>query len=150
MRKVPCCDKQRQCNIWTSAVSMQGVKLISSSYFFREISRMSLLIAAESWFRLQITLDLSEFNGNVMTRNNGAHQCSPYYQGIQKWLFLYVQTWQDRVYLVSTFQPINGTSKTCNTVCLNLFIANFKESELGLKGLQEKGSFQSDKLDWTT
>ena len=92
MRKVPCCDKQRQCNIWTSAVSMQGVKLISSSYFFREILRMSLLIAAESWFRLQITLDLSEFNGNVMTRNNGAHQCSPYDPGIQKWPCFFVQT----------------------------------------------------------
>ena len=30
------------------------------------------------------TLDLSEFNVNVMTGNNGAHQRSPYDPGIQK------------------------------------------------------------------
>ena len=30
------------------------------------------------------TMDLSEFNVNVMTRNNGEHQCSPYDPGIQK------------------------------------------------------------------
>ena len=33
---------------------------------------------------LRPTLDLSEFNVNVMTRNNGAHQRSPYDPGIQK------------------------------------------------------------------
>ena len=31
------------------------------------------------------TLDLSEFNVNVMTRNNGAHQRSPYGPGTQKY-----------------------------------------------------------------
>ena len=31
-----------------------------------------------------LTLDLSEFNVNVMTGNNGAHQRSPYDPGIQK------------------------------------------------------------------
>ena len=30
------------------------------------------------------TLDLSEFNVNVMTGNNGVHQHSPYDPGIQK------------------------------------------------------------------
>ena len=30
------------------------------------------------------TMDLSEFNVNVMTRNKGEHQCSPYDPGIQK------------------------------------------------------------------
>ena len=39
-----------------------------------------------------ITLDISEFNVNVMTRNNGAHQRSPYDQGIQKWPFFLFQT----------------------------------------------------------
>ena len=31
-----------------------------------------------------LTLDLSEFNVNVMTGNNGVHQRSPYNPGIQK------------------------------------------------------------------
>ena len=30
------------------------------------------------------TLDILEFNANVMTGNNGAHQRSPYDPGIQK------------------------------------------------------------------
>ena len=38
------------------------------------------------------TLDLSEFNVNVMTGNNGAHQRTPYDPGIQKWPFFFVQT----------------------------------------------------------
>ena len=38
------------------------------------------------------TLDLSEFNVNVMTGNNGAHQRSPYDPGIQKWPFFFVPT----------------------------------------------------------
>ena len=38
------------------------------------------------------TLDLSEFNVDVMTRNNGAHQRSPYGPGIQKWPFFLFHT----------------------------------------------------------
>ena len=38
------------------------------------------------------TMDLSEFNVNVMTRNNGAHQRSPYGPGIQKQPFFLFQT----------------------------------------------------------
>ena len=38
------------------------------------------------------TLDLSEFNVDVMTGNNGAHQRSPNDPGTQKWPFFYVQT----------------------------------------------------------
>ena len=38
------------------------------------------------------TLDLSEFNVNVMTGNNGAHQRSPYDPVIRKWPFFFVQT----------------------------------------------------------
>ena len=38
------------------------------------------------------TLDLSEFNVNVMTGNNEAYQRSPYYPVIQKGPFFYVQT----------------------------------------------------------
>ena len=38
------------------------------------------------------TMDLSEFNVNVMTRNNGAYQRSPYDPVIQKWPFFFVQT----------------------------------------------------------
>ena len=34
------------------------------------------------------TMDLSEFNVNVMTQSNGEHQSSPYDPGIQKWPFL--------------------------------------------------------------
>ena len=37
-----------------------------------------------SWKRYTNTLDLSEFNVNVMTGNNGAHQRSPYDPRIQK------------------------------------------------------------------
>ena len=36
--------------------------------------------------------DLSEFNVNVMTGNNGAHQRSPHDPGIQKLPFFFVQT----------------------------------------------------------
>ena len=38
------------------------------------------------------TLDLSEFNVNVMTGNNEAYQRSPYDPVIQKWPFFFVQT----------------------------------------------------------
>ena len=38
------------------------------------------------------TLDLSEFNVDVMTGNNGAYQRSPYDPVIQKLPFLFVQT----------------------------------------------------------
>ena len=38
------------------------------------------------------TLDLSEFNVNVMTGNNGAHQRSPYDPVIRKLPFFFVQT----------------------------------------------------------
>ena len=35
------------------------------------------------------TLDLSEFNVNIMTWKNGAHQRYPYDPGIQKWPFFF-------------------------------------------------------------
>ena len=38
------------------------------------------------------TLDLSEFNVNIMTGNNEAYQHSPYDPVIQKWPFFFVQT----------------------------------------------------------
>ena len=46
------------------------------------------LIVADS----TLTLDLSEFNVNVMTGNNGAHQRSPYDPRIQKQPFFFDQT----------------------------------------------------------
>ena len=44
----------------------------------RNVSQIEIIVLSP------ITLDLSEFNVNIMTRNNGAHQRSPYGPGIQK------------------------------------------------------------------
>ena len=38
-----------------------------------------------------------EFNVNVMTRNNGEHQCSPYDPGIQKWPFFLFLTPEKKI-----------------------------------------------------
>ena len=47
------------------------------------IIRLSLITSSK--LVILFTLDLSEFNVNVMTQNNGTHQRSPYDSRIQKW-----------------------------------------------------------------
>ena len=49
-------------------------------------------LAFEHRIRSNSTLDLSEFNVNVMTENNEAYQRSPYDPVIWKWPFFFVQT----------------------------------------------------------
>ena len=58
-------------------------------------SSLSFLLLVDLFFlnlSLSITLDLSEFNVNVMTGNNGAHQRSSYDPVIRKLPFFFVQT----------------------------------------------------------
>ena len=56
-------------------------------------NRHKSLLGGKVW----VTMDLSEFNANVRTRNNGEHQCSPYDPGIQKWPFFLFMTQEKKI-----------------------------------------------------
>ena len=57
----------------------------NSKFIFQKII---LFLTLNNFQQVFYTMDLSEFNVNVMIQINGEHQCSPYNPGIQKWPFV--------------------------------------------------------------